>query len=471
MYPYTHPARLEALGRLFGLDPAPAEACRIVELGCGDGGNAIAIAQTLPQAQVLGVDLSPSAVERGRALAAAAGLRNVELLACDLADLGALGDLGPVDYLLAHGVYSWIPPTARGALLECCRRFLAPIGIAFVSYNAYPGSYLRDMARDILEFHLQGVSAPGERVERAHELMASIIAVEDPSPYASVLREHLQRMLNAPDVLLVHDDLAAVSTPFYFHEFIEHAAAHGLQFLCEAELADSQMRDVPESVGELIASLPDDVMVREQYFDFFSNRMFRQTLLIRTEVSLQRTVEDRHLEGMVLASPLTRTEEGFVSPAGTVMRTSGPLVAAAMDELSGRWPEWLSFAELAERARRQIDAEPLAPESWEGLRRVMLEAFLARMVLIQGCPTPPVAEATVRPLASPLARAQCREGRTVLSTLVPSNHSLEKESERRLLTLLDGTRDRSELAGELGESPTVVEAALSQLARDGLLLR
>ncbi|MGH2894500.1 MAG: methyltransferase regulatory domain-containing protein [Solirubrobacteraceae bacterium] len=81
-------------------------------------------------------------------------------------------------------------------------------------------------------------------------------------------------MLDGSDALLYHDDLAAISTPSYFHQFIEHAAARRLQFLSEADLADSQLRDVPEGVGELVASLPRDVVVREQYLDFFSNRAF-----------------------------------------------------------------------------------------------------------------------------------------------------------------------------------------------------
>jgi SAM-dependent methyltransferase len=337
-YPQTHPARLEALGRLFGLYPAPAAGCRVLELGCGDGANSLAIAQTLPGAIVVGVDASASAIARGRALAAAAGLGNVELRTDEFSEVESLARLGPVDYVIAHGVYSWITPAARGALLELTRRVLAPQGIAFVSYNAYPGSYLRDMARDILAYHLQEVQAPAERLAHAQHLMRTIVSVDSATPYARVLREQLQRMLDGSDALLYHDDLAAISTPFYFHEFMEHAAAAGLQFLSEADLADSQLRDVPDGVGELVASLPPDVVVREQYLDFFSNRAFRQTLLVHAELPLGRAIDDAALEALVLSSPARPAEDGFVGPDGAVMRTADPLVAAAMHELCERWP-------------------------------------------------------------------------------------------------------------------------------------
>lgn len=136
--------------------------------------------------------------------------------------------------------------------------------------------------------------------------MEAIVSVESPSRYARVLREHLQRMLGTSDALLYHDDLAPVSTPFHFHEFIEHATTHELQFISEAELSDSQMRDVPTSVGELIAGLPEDVIVREQYLDFFSNRMFRQTLLTHANAPITRAIDGGVFDGMAVSSPARR---------------------------------------------------------------------------------------------------------------------------------------------------------------------
>ena len=443
----------------------------MLELGCGDGANALAIAQTLPDAHVVGVDASPTAIERGRALARAAGLSNVELHVGDLLELAQAGNPEPVDYLIAHGVYSWIRPAVRGALLECARRQLTRHGIAFVSYNAYPGSYLRDMTRDILAFHLQGVSAPSERLAKAHQLMETIVAVETPSPYARVLREHLQRMLGASEALLYHDDLAPISTPFYFHEFMEHAAAHGLQFLSEADLSNSRLRDVPASVGELIASLPDDVIAREQYLDFFNNRMFRQTLLIHSEVALRRAIDDRRLDGLAVSSPARpEGQDGrFVTPDGVKMSTSDPLVIAMMSELSDRWPSAVPFADLLARAGRRASMDPIPDEAAGQLRGLLLEAYLARVVLLNGLVMPVSGRASERPVASPLARAQSEAGLPVLSTLLPSNRAIEAPLERRVLALLDGSRDRRALADELREAPEALDAALDQLAAAGLL--
>jgi len=482
-YAATHPARLEVIGRLFGLRPRSAVSSRVLEIGCGDGGNALSLAQTLPEATVVGIDASAGAIARGGELAAAAGIENLQLHCLDLQTLPE--DLGVFDYIVSHGVYSWITPRARVALLAGIRRHLAPEGIAYVSYNAYPGSYLRDMARDILRYHLRDTSDPQQKLAQAHELMATIVAIESPSPYAQVLRQHMERMLNYPDALLFHDDLAEISTPFYFHEFMEHATHQQLAFLSEADLFESQMRDVPDSAEELMGRLPDDVLVREQYLDFFKNRMFRQTLLCHIDAPVTRQLEDSQIEHFAISSRASRTEqnpatderpehdeqppsETFITPGGFSMSTSEPHVQAVMHALGAAWPQTLDFAELLSIAS---DAAPQAPRELVAtrLRGLLLEAYLARIVLFSAYPPPVVREAGERPRTSPLVRAQCAAGQPVVSSLLHLNVGLEGELEPRLLELLDGTREHRALAEELTLGAPELRQMLARFASVGLL--
>lgn len=443
----------------------------MLELGCGDGGNLLSLAQALPGARFLGIDASRSAIIRGTELAVAADLGNVELRHGDIERLPA--DLGGFDYVIAHGVYSWIPPAARGALLRCCRQLLNPAGVAYVSYNAYPGSYLRDMTRDMLLFHLRGVTEPQARLARAQELMRTIVAIESPSPHAQALREQLQRMLGFSDALLLHDDLAAISTPFYLHEVVEHAAGHGLRFLSEAELADSQMRDVPSSAAALMATLPDEAVVREQYLDFFRNRMFRQTLFCHAEVAVRRELDEGLVERLAISSPVRAAprDEGetFATPEGFSLSTSEPHVAAAMHALAGAWPQALDFQALLAAACAAAGPDVAGELVARRLRVVLLQAHLARIVQLQGCPSPVTGHPGERPRASALARAQHAAGRPVVSSLLHANVRLRGELERELLGLLDGSRDRAALLAELGEGMAELDEALAHLAEVGLL--
>lgn len=454
----------------------------MLELGCGDGGNVLSLAQALPGASFVGVDAAAGAIARGSELARAAGLRNCELRCLDIEALPEDETLeGGFDYILSHGVYSWIPPRVRVALLATVRRCLAPQGVAYISYNAYPGSYLRDMARDVLGYHVRGIEDPQRRLAAAQELMQTIVAIEEPSPYAQVLREHMGRMLRYSDALLFHDDLAEISTPFYFHEFVEHANQHRLAFLSEADLFESQMRDVPDSAGRLMHELPDDVVVREQYLDFFKNRMFRQTLLCHSEAPVRRELDERQLDGFAVSCQArVEDDETFLTPEGFSMSTSEPLVQAAMRALVDAWPAALDFATLL---RQALDgAGPDAPAELVAarLRSVLLQAHLARIVTLQGCAPLLAARAGERPLASPLARAQCQAGTPAVSSLLHANVRLQRELEPALLVLLDGTRTRTELAAALSADGVVgedgaparlsdVETALGRFALAGLL--
>jgi SAM-dependent methyltransferase len=540
-YPATHPARLEAIARLFGLRPGAAAQSRVLEFGCGDGGNLLSLAQALPGARLVGIDVAPSAVERGMRLARAAGLENVELRCMDLEELsegGDLGEAGSFDYILSHGVYSWIPPRARVALLAGVRRYLMPMGVAYVSYNAYPGSYLRDMARDILGYHVRHIEDPQRKLAAARELMETIVAIEAPSPYAQVLREHMERMLRYSTALLFHDDLAEISTPFYFHEFMDHAAHHRLAFLAEADLFESQMREVPDGAGRLMEGLPDDVLVREQYLDFFKNRMFRQTLLCHADAPVRRELDEGAVELMVVSSQARPVEpeaalseanrdgdEGETAPGeanrdgdkgetapgetegdedagetvsmqeatqdanepapeqtvgelpsatfataeGFSMTTTEPLVIVTMRALADAWPASVGFPTLLARASEAAGSE--APRELVAARlcSVLLQAHLARIVTLQGCPPPLLNHASERPTASPLARAQHASGLPAVSSLLHANVRLEGELEPRLLPLLDGRRTAAGLADVLDVPASRVDEVLRRLASIGLL--
>ena len=105
----THPDGLAVRATLFGLEPPALDGARILEIGCGDGGNLIPIAQSLPEATCHGIDLSETQIEMGREVIEAVGLENITL------KQGAIGDLAerdeaPWDFILCHGVYSWVTP-------------------------------------------------------------------------------------------------------------------------------------------------------------------------------------------------------------------------------------------------------------------------------------------------------------------------------------------------------------------------
>ena len=435
----THPDRLATVATLFGLDPAHPARCRLLELGCGDGGNLVPMAYALPDSAFCGVDLSAGAIEQAEALRAALGLANVEL---HRADLTALPALGAFDYVVAHGVYSWIAPAARDALLAACRAHLAPGGVAYVSYDVMPGGHVREITRQILRWHLRDVDDPAERIAGARGLLRAL---------ADAGQEQAEWALEQGDPALYHDELAPHHEAILFTDFVAHARRHGLEFLAEADVFEMQAAVLPDELAG------GDVIAREQYLDFFKGRMFRQTLLCHAGRE-RREPTAAVVRGMLAATPARPAGEvgpgrvEFRGPHGAALTTDHDAVKAALVALGEAWPRALAVADL----------------DGDAVCEALLRAYAVNLVQLHVW-APEIANApSERPVASALARLQAAAG-TRITNLRHGTIDVPDELGRRLITLLDGTRDRAALQRELDRPADELERSLEGLARIAVL--
>jgi SAM-dependent methyltransferase len=459
-YSQTHPDRLATLATLYGLTPASPEKCRVLELGCGDGGNLVPMAYALPESEFLGIDLAESAVENGRRTIAALGLRNISLLA---ADLSSVSGLGTFDYVIAHGLYSWVPPAVQQRILRLSRDVLAPHGVAYVSYNAYPGCHLRDAFRQMMLWHVRGCEQPAERIEQARALLRFLAQAAPQRPVLSaVLKEAVEHQERQDDGVLFHDDLAEINEPFLFIDFVERARPLGLKFLAEADFPDMAVWDPDSPSGRLLKGMAGDILLQQQYRDFLVLRRFRQTLLCRSDAPAVVDPDPEAVRRLfVAASTRPRPEDAsvasdqpvlFETGHGRELTTPHPLSKAVFLLLGREWPRWLSTKELLDRARTSIaEAGGRVPDDEDERRllRFLVQGYGADVLQIRSSPCPFVTVPSERPRASALARLQGLKG-TKVTNLKHESVRLEDDLVRRLLPLLDGTRDRAAILEEMG---------------------
>jgi SAM-dependent methyltransferase len=441
----THPDRLATLATLFGLEPPPPERCRVLELGCGDAGNLAPMALALPGSRFLGVDAAAGAIARGRALVEALDLGNVALEAAPIEELELPRE--SFDYVIAHGVYSWVAAPVRDRLLALCRSVLSERGVAYVSYNALPGGRLAEALRDMLVFHTAPLDDPGERVERARELLHFLIAGwPEGHEFGVIMSRHAERLLERSDETLFHDELAAVNQPVYFHQFAAHAERHRLQYLAEADFVEMQTGALPDEVaGELLAV--EDPIRREQYLDFLTGRMFRQTLLCRAELTLDRNPRPLVLEGLAVSSPARRTggpdRDGrvtFEGPAGSRLTTDHAPVVRALERVGRSWPAAVWVRDLITGDADEADRAAICG--------ALLRSYAGNLVQLHVAPPSLTTSIAERPEASPIARHQALSG-PLVTNLRHTSVRIEDDLGRRLIVLLDGTRDWARLLHEL----------------------
>ena len=460
-FPQTHPDRLATLGRLFGLQPPELASCRVLELGCASGDNVIPMALGLPDARFVGIDLSARQIEQGQRKVSALGLTNIELRQYNIADVDA--SWGKFDYIISHGIYSWVPPEVRERLLAICRENLAPNGIAYVSYNTLPGWHMRGMIRDMMIYHAAGFPGASEKVKQARGLL-DFLARSAPtnSPFGMTLRQELDSIRNEPDAYLFHEHLEEYNEPFYFHEFAEAARQHGLDYLAEADLADMLVSKFPPEVAQTLQRVAPDIIRMEQYMDFVRNRLFRQTLLVHQGAPIQRNVDGRVLKGLLVnsavrpesAQPVLAqgTSETFQTPSGAKHQIHDALTKAALLAMGEQWPRCFPFEELwamtRARVRQEIGDTPIPNDDEKSFGDRMLQGYAARVVELRVAAPRLSLTLSERPVASPLARLQLENGSKAVTNL--RHESIElPELPRRMLMLLDGSRDVEALATDV----------------------
>ena len=452
-FPQTHPARLALLAILYGLEPAPPERARVLEVGCADGLNLVAMAAHSPGLEVVGFDLVEPAL--GIQAASDLGLGNVRL---ERADLLEPRDWGRFDYIVAHGVYAWVADSAREALMALFARCLAPQGIAFVSYNALPGARLRTMLREMVLLHAGEETGLAERVDSGRELYEFLApwAQDRPDAYGAVLASELERLRRLPKPLLAHDDLGTRYDPVWLRDVARHAESHGLRYLADAEPGELRADRQPPGVdAQLDALAGGSRVVWEQYADLLAGRAFRQTLLCRAAAPLDDAIAPSRMERLWFRATESAGSGGADGEPGSGQRHetsgNGSSGAPAVERLALAHPRSFAFDELHETLGGREPAT-LAAELWE--------AFRAGQVELAAGPDRHVTVAGERPATSPLARWQATRG-PELTNLRHEPVRLNDPLGRVLIRLCDGTRDR----------PALVDALVGSVGGDLLLTR
>ena len=472
----SHPGRLAVMARLFGMHPPDVATARVLELGCAGGGNLIPMAVAMPDATFLGIDLSARQIADGQHVIAALGLENIELHHADIAGVDA--DYGSFDYIVSHGIYSWVPAPIREKLLSICRDNLAPNGVAYVSYNARPGWAIRGILRDAMLYHARGAASAAERIRRSREALDFLSQhLPADTAYAAVLRQDLDGLAQVNDAYLSHDHLEDNNEAFYFHEFVDAAERHRLQYLAEADFS-AMAPQIPRELKDTLRQVAPDLVAREQYLDFLHHRSFRQTLLVHDEATLERNLTPQSMQAFDIASTMQPespspvlaqgVNESFRSASGSTISTASAISKAALVELGRAWPRALSFATLTERARKRLrDAAAAGAVSLEDDTRTlgidMLQCYAAGATELRLWSPALSVEPSPQPVASVLARLQATRGAEV-TNLLHKGVTLNPFG-RALVPLLDGTRNRPLLIAALKAAMTAGTLALPSQER------
>ena len=219
----TRPDRLAGVGRMFGLEPADFRSARVLEIGCASGGNLIPMAAAYPDSRFVGIDLSKKQIEAARRDLSELDLDNIEMRPLSIMEVDE--SLGTFDYIIAHGIYSWVSEDVRDKILAICKDNLSHNGIAYISYNTLPGWNMLKTIRDMMIYHIGQFTDPAAKILEARRMLN--FALENSgggdTPYKQMLKNEVDVLSKAEDSYLFHDHLEHQNEPCYFHEFMANS--------------------------------------------------------------------------------------------------------------------------------------------------------------------------------------------------------------------------------------------------------
>lgn len=303
-YAQSQPENLRTLGMLFNMTPPAVETARVLELGCAEGGNLIPHALRYPKAEFVGVDLSKIQIDAGKVHLKELGLKNIELKNCSITDIDE--SFGKFDYIICHGVISWVPDFVRDKIFEVASKNLSENGIAYISYNTLPGWNMVRTIRDMMLYHSQNFNTPQEKIAQSRLLLDFVkesLEGQD-TPYANILRHESQMLSNQSDHYLRHDHLEEENKQFYFSEFMNEAYKYQLQYLSDCSLSSMYVGNLPKNAAEKLQGI-NDIVRTEQYMDFITNRRFRSTLLCHASVKLNRALNNNDIKKFAMTLTVT----------------------------------------------------------------------------------------------------------------------------------------------------------------------
>jgi methyltransferase-like protein len=489
----THPDTLAVTGRLAGLNVVPIQKCRFLEVGCGTGGNLIPMAATMPDSQFVGIDISPVQIKLARAEAEALGLTNLRFETQDLADMDPA--LGLFDYIVAHGVYSWVPPAVQDGLLALYQSRLTPMGVGYISYNTYPGWHFRGIARQAMLDRVAGI--PGDpatktRVAREYIRFLATAAPDPDMPYSHVLQSEADLIGSESDHYVFHDYLEDDNRPVLFREFAAHAGRHQLKYIGEV-LPFPFLGGLTEELTKLLREMSSDLVDLEQHVDFIRNRSFRRTLLCHAGAATDPKAALGVIPGLLVsasARPALPDSEAdpeaaqdFIANDGMSISTRNPIVTAMLRAIFTAWPAAVPVSRLEQLVADRIgSAWTKDPERARRLlHQQLLDQYRNGMLTLNTHMPDFALTIPERPVAFAPARRAAATG-----TMVPTIRHFQQPLEpmdQFILTRLDGTNDRAALttalasavaAGTLearpeGDPPAWVDLTLQRLAYTTLL--
>lgn len=337
-YRETAPLHLNFAIQMQGFrPPSIGEGTTYCELACGQGLGTNILAAANPQVKFWGVDFNPAHIDNARRLAAAAGLQNVAYLDNSFEQMITQppGDLPQFDYIVLHGIYSWVSEENRRFIVRFIDRHLKPGGVAYVSYNCLPGwSATAPLQRLVREYATRHPDRSDHQVEAAFKFAKQVI--DGKAGYFQqnpIVAKRIEKLPMNNKHYLAHEYLNGHWHPLYHLDVAAEMSDARLSYVGSATLVENLDRvSIPAGMIEIVRDSRDTGWT-ETLRDYARNQQFRRDIFMRGATRVMGPEQTDRLGNtrLALVVPHSTIKYEIPTPLGEIkadQATSKPILDA-----------------------------------------------------------------------------------------------------------------------------------------------
>ena len=325
-----------------GFAPPNHEKFNYCELGFGQGFGTNLFAALYPQGEFWATDFNPSHACQAEFLANQVGGNNVHFFDQSFEEF--LDTETPqFDFIVLHGIYSWIGRKNQEIIVEILRRKLKFGGAVYISYNTLPGWVATmPLQKLMLEYAEQSKEPTINRIDKTVTFIEKLKKLNAGFFKANpALEDQVNQILkfrNSGSNYLVHEYFTKHWQPLYFFEVAQHLAEAKLTFATSAVVGNEffNQRFNQEQL-ELMAEV-NTPELRETVRDYFLNQYFRKDIFVKgaRRLSAQEQTEILAKFRFILAVPNLENIDYKVEVARVNITLDEEVFKPLMTELDGQ---------------------------------------------------------------------------------------------------------------------------------------
>lgn len=292
------PVWLSTLVNFQGLkSPNITKPYRYLELGCAMGIHLHLTAAANPRGHFVGIDFNAQQLLVAKEGLEVTEIDNIEFIQASFETFLSL-EIEPFDFIVTHGVWSWISKDNQEIMVNIINKLLKPNGVLYCSYMSHPGATTLIPVQKLMAEMSRNLN--GDSATKAVQSLNLVrkLGLTNTGLFEKVpsLNQDLFELAQEKPNYIAHDFLSEHWQPQHSADMIRQFGKIGLSYIAGAGIIENlDVLTLPNEVQKLIKTLPL-VPLQETVKDIARHTLQRQDIYVKNASKLTHHELDKSVK-------------------------------------------------------------------------------------------------------------------------------------------------------------------------------